>query len=171
MQLFNERQIMEIWNMQRDLDVIIRENNGIDDETDLNEEKYLALKCELFEFANEIESFKFWKKNKGKDHILEEACDMLHFIFSLAIDNDVKIEQIEEDVKDLDLNKYHTNEVIVLLDDMISRCYLIGEWFFLNTVLTFLAILLAKYEFTVDDLYNAYMEKNKVNIQRQADNY
>lgn len=171
MKLFNEQQIKEIWEMQKHLDTVIRENNEIDNNTDLNEEKYLALKCELFEFANEIESFKFWKKNKGKDHILEEACDMLHFVFSLAIDNEVAIEQNDEDVKDLDLDKYPINELIVILDDMVSRCYFTGQWYFLNAVLTFLAVALAKYEFTVDDLYNAYMKKNEVNIQRQADNY
>ena len=73
MKLLTEQQIKEIWEMQKGLDEYIRENNGIPSDQDLTKEKYLALKTEFFEFVNEIESFKFWKKNKGKDSILEEA--------------------------------------------------------------------------------------------------
>ena len=83
--LLTNEQIKEITELQRILDERIRENNGIDKEKSLELKKYIALKKEFIEFVNEIESFKFWKKNKGKENIVEEACDTLHFILSLAI--------------------------------------------------------------------------------------
>lgn len=51
----------------------------------------IALLVELAEFANEIESFKYWKANK-KDNsakIREEFADALHFLVSFA--NEYKI--------------------------------------------------------------------------------
>lgn len=171
MKLLTEQQIKEIWEMQKGLDEYIRENNGIPSDQDLTKEKYLALKTEFFEFVNEIESFKFWKKNKGKDSILEEACDMLHFIFSIAIDNDIQIVQIEKLVKDVDEKEYDLNELLIIIDDLISDCFFTDDWGDINAIITFLSVVLNLCNFTTDDLYNAYIEKNKVNVERQNNNY
>lgn len=171
MKLLTEQQIKEIWNMQKSLDGYIRKNNDIPIDKNLNSEKFLALKTELFEFVNEIESFKYWKKNKGKSHILEEACDMLHFIFSIAIDNDIKIVQLEKLVKDVDEKEYDLNELLIIIDDLISDCFFTDDWGDINAIITFLSVVLHLCNFTTDDLYNAYIEKNKVNVERQQNNY
>lgn len=171
MKLLTEKQINEIWEMQKSLDEYIRKNNDIHEEQDLIKEKFLALKTELFEFVNEIESFKYWKKNKGKEHILEEACDTLHFIFSIAIDTDTKIEQNEKIVELMDIDNYELNELLIMMDDIISEAFFTGCWESLLGILVILSITLAKCGFTTDDLYNSYVEKNKVNVQRQQENY
>ena len=169
--LLTKEQIKEIRELQSELDVRIRKNNDIDPNTDLNLEKYIALKTELFEFVNEVESFKYWKKNKGKDHILEEACDTLHFIMSLAIDNNVELELKEDTLEDFDATKYDMNELIGITDAMISDCYIEQDWKDLELVLMFLCVMLNKCGFDANDLYNSYINKNKVNHERQDNNY
>ena len=174
MKLFSQEQLRTMLDMQQELDVYIRENNDIPHEQNLNEEKYIALKTELFEMVNEIESFKYWKKNRGKDNVLEEACDMLHFILSLAIDNDADLSPNTDDIKDLedmDLDQYELNELITYVDDIIVGCYFMPNWNGLSMVLTFLSVIISKCGFSVDDLFKAYIEKNKVNMERQANNY
>lgn len=168
--LLTKEQIKEITRLQTILDKRIRKEKNLEG-IDLNLEKYLALKTELFEFVNEISSFKYWKINKPKDHILEEACDTLHFIFSLAIDNNVEIVQNQEDVKDFDMNKYDTNDLIGILDACISDIFISKDWEELSTALTFLTVILTKQGFTAKDLYEEYLRKNKVNHERQDNNY
>ena len=171
MRLLNKEQIATIRHLQKNLDLRVRENNDIPLDLDLSLEKYLALKTELFEFVNEIESFKYWKKNKGKDHILEEACDTLHFIFSLAIDNDAEIIQDEKSVEKFDIDNYGTNDLIGILDAIISDIYISKEWGELSTALTILTAILNKCDFTSENLYDEYIKKNKVNHERQNSNY
>ena len=171
MKILTKEQIQEIREMQKALDIRVRENNNIPMDKDLNLEKYIALKTELFEFVNEVESFKYWKKNKGKSHILEEACDTLHFIFSLAIDNKAKLVIDEEFIKNSCVDKFDTNELIGMIDASISDTFIEKDWENLSIVLTFLLALLEKSNFTPDDLYNEYIRKNKVNHERQDNNY
>lgn len=171
MKLLTEQQIKEIWEMQKSLDEYIRKNNDIPMEQDLIKEKYLAIKTELFEFVNEIESFKYWKKNKGKDHILEEACDMLHFLFSIAIDTEVKIEQNKKIIEFMNVDNYELNELLIMTDDILTEAFFTGGWESLNGILVFLSIILEKCNYTTDDLYEEYVRKNKVNVERQQNNY
>lgn len=169
--LLTKEQIEEIRELQKNLDIRVRENNDIPMEQDLNLEKYIALKTEFFEFVNEIESFKYWKKNKGKSHILEEACDTLHFIFSLAIDNNVEIELDEKFLTSESLNNYDVNELIGIIDAMISDAMIDCGWENLSGVLNIMLIILGKNGFTANDLYNEYIRKNQINHERQANNY
>lgn len=168
--LLNKEQIKDIWSMQRNLDIKIRESKNIPLDQDLTLEKYIALKTELFEFVNEVESFKYWKENKGKEHILEEACDTLHFIFSLAIDNDTEIE-LEQLSENYNADEYDMNDLIGIIDAMISDCYIEKDWNSLNGVLTLLCVALDKCNYDANDLYNAYLSKNKVNHKRQSEKY
>ena len=169
--LLTKEQIKDIRHMQKNLDLRVREANNIDLETDLTLEKYLALKTELFEFANQVEAFKYWKKNKGKANILEEACDTLHFIFSLAIDKDIEFNQEDVLHEGYNADEYDMNEVIGIMDAMISDCFIEKEWEALNGVLTFLCIALDKCNFSAEDIYKAYIDKNKENHKRQDNNY
>lgn len=170
--LLTKEQIAEIRELQKNLDIRVRENNNIPLDKDLTLEKFLALKTELYEFINELESFKYWKKNKGKDHILEEACDTLHFILSLAIDKEVDMNIEEKEIKELgEVNKIETNELLAMSDFLISDCMIDNDWIALKLVLTIILIVLRRVGFDKEDLYNAYIEKNKVNHERQDNNY
>lgn len=171
MKLLTLEQIKEMQEMQLGLDTRIRKQHNIDEEVDLTLEKYIALKTELFEFVNEIESFKYWKVNKGKSHILEEASDTLHFILSLMNDGDVEV--INEMVAPDGYNKddYNMNELIGIVDAMISDVYIEKQWEELAGVLFFLQVILDKCGYSGEDLYNAYKSKNEVNHARQDNNY
>ena len=172
MKRFTKKQIKEMMKLQKALDIRVRENNEIELDKDLTLEKFLALKTELYEFINELESFKYWKKNKGKDHILEEACDTLHFILSLAIDKEVDMNLEEKEIKELgEVDKIETNELLAMSDFLISDCMIDNDWIALKLVLTIILIVLRRVGFDKEDLYNAYIEKNKVNPQRQDNNY
>ena len=167
--LLSEEQIIEIMGMQEELDKSIMKKHNIEGQ-DLSLEKHLALKTELFEFANEIESFKYWKKNKGKNSILEEACDVLHFVLSIAIDNDEKLEFLELPFG-YDKEEYDMNELIGLLDAISLDCFINKDYSDLSGFVMLLCIALDKCEFNADDLYKAYIRKNKVNHDRQCNNY
>ena len=54
---------------------------------DYSNQMIIALYTEVGEFANEIQSFKYWKKSKNIDqnNLLEEFADGLHFLISFAI--------------------------------------------------------------------------------------
>lgn len=169
--LLTKEQIAEIRELQKNLDIRVRENNDIPMEQDLNLEKYIALKTEFFEFVNEIESFKYWKKNKGKSHILEEACDTMHFIFSLAIDNGAEIELDEQTFKDVDVQNYDMNDLIGIVDANILDIYINQTWEDMFIILAILLIMINKCGFTAQDLYEEYVRKNKVNHERQDNNY
>lgn len=172
MKRFTKKQIEEMMKLQKALDIRVRENNEIELDKDLTLEKFLALKTELYEFINELESFKYWKKNKGKDHILEEACDTLHFILSLAIDKEVDMNIEEKEIKELgEVDKIETNELLAMSDFLISDCMIDNDWIALKLVLTIMLIVLKRVGFDKEDLYNAYIEKNKVNHERQDNNY
>ena len=171
MNILSKEQIKEIRELQKELDIRIRENNDIPLNVDLSLEKYLALKTELFEFVNEIESFKYWKKSKGKEHILEEACDTLHFIMSLAIDNDVEVNLEHIKYEEENLNNCEINESLGIMDAMISDAYAEKEWELLSVVLLLMLIVLNKCGYNSDELYQAYIEKNKVNHERQDKQY
>lgn len=163
----NQEQINEIREMQKGLDERILGGLGITGK-DIALEKHLALKTELFELVNEVESFKWWKKNKGKDHILEEGCDVLHFIFSLAIDNDV---ELKEDTKDTEMMNLEMNELFMVMDCMTLDMFIEKDYEQLNYFLKLLLVVLNKNGFNADDIYNAYISKNKVNHERQDNNY
>lgn len=169
--LLSKEQIEKITELQRELDIHVRQNNDIPEEQDLNLEKYIALKTEFFEFVNEIESFKYWKKNKGKSHILEEACDTMHFIFSLAIDNGAKIRLDMDFLKEVDPEKFELNDLIGIVDANITDTFISKDWESLFIVLTLLLVIINKCGFSADDLYNEYIRKNQINHDRQANNY
>lgn len=160
-------QINEIREMQRVLDERILNDLGIEPK-DIALEKHLALKTELFELINEIESFKWWKKNKGKEHILEEGCDVLHFLLSLANDNEIEFIDVDTNTDMIDMEM---NELLGIMDSLTLDMFIEKDYTGLNFLLKLLSIVLHKKGYNANDLYNAYISKNKVNHERQDNNY
>ena len=160
-------QINEIREMQRALDERILSGLGIEPK-DIALEKHLALKTELFELINEIESFKWWKKNKGKEHILEEGCDVLHFLLSLANDNEIEFIDVDTNTDMIDMEM---NELLGIMDSLTLDMFIEKDYTGLNFLLKLLSIVLHKKGYNANDLYNAYISKNKVNHERQDNNY
>lgn len=154
---------------QHKLDKFIYKENGIIDVKDIELDKIAALDVELSEFMNEIKSFKYWKKNKeiDKAKVIEEASDCLHFILSLANDNNI----------DMGIaNIIATTDDINITYRIVKTClwegiYLKEKWGYLKNMLRGIIIMLEELGFAYDDLIEAYNKKYEINIKRQMEGY
>lgn len=135
------------------------------------ENKVLALIVEAGECANDWQGFKLWKKNREpKETQLEEYVDMLHFILSLG--NDIGIDPETVVLEDIESHKERNvvNQFIRVMTtagqlktwrNRTDWCILFHEFMALGSMLGF------KWE----EVVNAYLDKNKVNHERQAQGY
>ena len=169
-----KEQLREMMKLQSEMDLIALKNNNIDVNTDLTDEKYIALKTELHEFINEIESFKFWKKNRGKENVLEEGIDTIHFILSMMLDYEYNIqEDLEITEKQLEhIENKSINELYIMTDALMVDTYMQCTWKeMLTSIFIGVLLMLSKCGFTTDDIYAEYLRKNQINKERQAKNY
>lgn len=155
---------------------IIKKQNLHNQDLFLN--KVIALDVELSEFMNNIESFKHWKINKGKPNILEECCDCLHFILSLANDFNHElskpysppIKQITmqcADIKNVEINQLYACKKRILWKDLVECRNKLA----LDQILWMLVRELKYCSYEWEDLIKAYDEKYEINIQRQEEGY
>lgn len=169
-------QLKEMMILQKNFDDMIRKNNEIDENTDLTQEKYIALKTELHEFINEIEFFKCWKKNKGKENILEEGVDCVHFILSIMIDYGYDVEQggdIEISETQLEhMENKSMSELYIMVDSLLVDTYMMLSFKeMMGSILIGIMIMIDRCGYTGDDIYSAYIKKNKTNVERQHNAY
>lgn len=166
----------ELQKKQLELDKFIYNKRGIPLNDLKLREKIIALDVELSEFANEIEFFKYWKVNKGKDKILEEACDCLHFMLSIA--NTVKTELNYVDM-------YLEGETLMDMY-LCIKCFLFEDIASyvctnekvdeeteeaINITFNILIKMVKEAGFTYEDLIKEYDRKYEINIQRQKEGY
>lgn len=160
--------IKRLFSMQEKLDRRISEEHGLHNE-DLMEKKLLALFVELGELANETRCFKFWsKKSAAPQHtILEEYVDGIHFILSIGLelkaDDSLDIDlQIKEKTIVQQFNfLFNVISAFQKSPSLINYQQVFKEYLSLGELLGF----------TVDQIEEAYMEKNKVNHARQDQGY
>lgn len=136
-------------------------------EQDHQEEMFIALFTEVGEFANEVQSFKYWKKSKKIDqnNLLEEYADGLHFLMSFAIKYNCN-SLIEPLVLSEDINKQFL-EIFNAINKMVKK---ISKRKIEKTIAIYLG--LAKLLTISDDKINdAYELKNKKNFERIKNNY
>ncbi|EFF41512.1 dUTP diphosphatase [Mycoplasmopsis alligatoris] len=130
-------------------------------------QKMLALIVECSEFANEIQSFKYWKKNKNvsEEKAKEEFADIMHFIGSFA--NDFKSPRIiEELIVSQDFNIQLTQTYIAIAEAMKElNQEIVTKIFALCLGMAKLA------NFTEQDIELWYNKKNLTNYQRILNNY
>lgn len=170
----------ELQKKQLELDKFIYESNNITDTGDIYYDKIVALDVELSEFINEVESFKYWKKmpkwkqflmyfkyKKSDWKALEEACDCLHFILSLANDMEIELKYIEAMKMAKDVNLLYRFIKATLWKDI----YLDDESESMNKVLSLLIGIIKELGFTYEDLIKEYDRKYEINIQRQREGY
>lgn len=165
--------LRELQDKQKRLDDFIIKKHDLEGQ-DLLQNKIIALDVELSEFANEVEFFKYWKENKGKGRELEEACDCLHFILSIA--NDLNC----------DLDEYVDFNYPCFLNESLNSMYLkikdllISEVLWSNTytsesgismILENFISMIKELGFTFDDLVKEYNKKYEINIKRQEEGY
>lgn len=155
---------------QKRLDMFVCENNGISNPGDLVLNKITALDVEFGELANEIQFFKHWKKNKliDKSKVIEEACDCLHFILSLANDNGVNLQVMAYGTFTREIDTLYRYIKATLWKDI----YLDDNWECgLKRVLMLLVAMIEELEFTYSDLIKEYDRKYEINIKRQKEGY
>lgn len=159
--------ISELYKMQEELDNCIRIKHKLED-TNLIPSKILALQVELGELANETRCFKFWS-NKGpapKEAVLEEYVDCLHFILSIGLESGLTdINPTENDSTDSLIGRFQNvfAQVIAFQNEPTSNNY--------EKLFNHFLLLGDRLGFTSDEIYSAYLKKNKINYQRQKQGY
>ena len=160
-------ELKEMYQKQYELDLEIANNHHITYE-ETKEKRLLALLVELGEFANATRTFKFWsfKPSESKERVLDEFADGLHFLLSLGLAYNFRLDtiEVEADEKDLTaaiLNAYHCI-------DEFYNCRTLETY--ANMFVGYLKIL-ALLGYTWKDAYDAYFLKLEENHHRQETNY
>ncbi|MEH7251913.1 dUTP diphosphatase [Neobacillus niacini] len=155
--------ITELFDMQKELDIAIAKNLGMEDEfnsVEIVDQRVFALKVELAEWANEVSFFKYWKKSHiiNQAATLEEQADYIHFL--LSIGNSRKYTFIKE----IHPERWEKVPVGRLFIYLIENSYdSSGKW--LNAFEQAICIGL-KLGYTEEEMIQAYRSKNKENYDR-----
>lgn len=161
--------LQEIAQMQKQLDTHIQENHGLTVEATFRK-RILAFLVELGELANETRCFKFWsvKPSSEKLVVLDEYVDGIHFLVSLGNDIAINFEELTFACAE---TNYDANEAFLkvfqhasafanqttkdyffaLFQSYVDLCYILG--------------------FSYEDVVAGYIQKNKINHERQRSNY
>ncbi len=147
------------------LDAALKEAHNINQ--DYSNQMIIALYTEVGEFANEVQSFKYWKKSKQIDQekLLEEFADGLHFLMSFAIKKkcDCIIEPL---VLSNDINV----QILEMYKSIYKLCKNISKRNITKSIAIYIGI--AKILNISDDvIIQSYMLKNKKNFERIKNNY
>ncbi|HZK57585.1 MAG TPA: dUTP diphosphatase [Clostridia bacterium] len=159
--------ISELYEIQKKLDNRICMEHGLKG-VDLIPSKILALQVELGELANETRCFKFWsnKESSPRETILEEYVDCLHFILSIGLEIGLTdIDSVKIDNTDNLTEQFQKVfvEIVTFLHELTLDNY--------QRLFNHFLLLGNKLGFTEDEIDSAYLEKNKINHQRQDEGY
>lgn len=151
-------QLQELLKIQKEFDDRIPTLN-------LHDSK-IAYVVEFFEWFNTLETFKNWKKKPGKplDVQLDELADMLAFglsIFSQTKDADEIESELQKVVTHV---KYFTSNVEGLESTEIIDYISVADF---NGKQLRVALLIADYYYSIDQLITAYKKKMERNHARQ----
>lgn len=162
----NDMDLKEIFDKQILLDKKIVENLNKSDTNNFELKRCIALLIELSEFANEVQTFKYWKKHKeiNRQKILEEYVDGIHFLTSLSKDKISPIIIPTVKYNDFNLQLAYTFKLFTkLLNKQSPR--IIKKSF--SAYLGLGKILKISYQ----ELIDSYYKKNEINFNRIKNNY
>ncbi|WP_208592292.1 dUTP diphosphatase [Gracilibacillus suaedae] len=156
-----------LFDMQRELDNYILAQHDLKNEN-VFDKKVLALLVEVGELANETRCFKYWsvKPASEKAVIAEEYVDGIHFILSLGLELGVDQYESSNQASDEDLTSlfHHVfRSISVLKGEQSVEAY--------RAVFDTYLILGEKLGFSANDIKKAYVDKNKINFERQNQGY
>ncbi|WP_036463732.1 dUTP diphosphatase [Mycoplasmopsis sturni] len=163
--------LSKIFNLQKDLDQKIYEKSIKLDKNltqeELNRSGTIALMVEASEFANEVQSFKYWKQNKqiDRDKVLEEFADLIHFLVSFSNKHNLDPEINSKIVSD-DLN-IQFQALFISIGNVMKEINA-------QTILETFELAIGIFEllgFTYEELLQWYLIKNQKNYQRIENNY
>lgn len=183
-----------LYEMQKTLDARIIREKGLDGQ-DLLPNTVLALQVELGELANEWRGFKHWSNDREprRDRMLEEYVDCLHFFLSIAVKNGWKDDlyvwrEAIEDVQEKELSggvmgafleigywllkMYMEQEGDERFRKIADRLGISTKQFcFRNAWFVFVCLGVVGFGFTLEQIADAYVKKNRVNHERQENGY
>lgn len=160
--------LKKVISIQKELDeAFIKSLPQKINQEEIFQQQILALSVELAEFANEEQSFKYWKKQKklDKEKTMEEFVDQIHFLTSWAI----KFE-LEEEITPLKLSNnineqfLHAFEAIVNFKNEKSYEKLL---YLYRVILGFMPLL----NWTSEEVIEAYIKKAQKNYERIKSGY
>jgi dimeric dUTPase (all-alpha-NTP-PPase superfamily) len=160
--------ITELLEMQKELDIAIAQNLGMEDEfnsVEIVDQRVFALKVELGEFANEVGFFKYWKQSHIMDpkKTIEELADVMHFL--LSVGNSRKYTFIKE----IQPESFYKVPLSRLFFYLMENTYdSSGKWM---CAFEHLVCIGLKLGFTETEMLEAYTAKNKVNYKRLSEKY
>ncbi len=142
--------------------------NGHENNNENFEKKQiLALIVEISELANEIQHFKYWKKNIKIDDekIIEEYSDGMHFYLSfglnLGMQNDVEPIVFSQDLTLQFLEIYNSISQFYQKSTLENFNYSFGLFIGLGKLLNY----------SDEEMKNAYLKKNNINFSRIKNKY
>ncbi|MGP4041636.1 dUTP diphosphatase [Gracilibacillus sp. D59] len=156
-----------LFDMQRELDNYILAQHDLKNEN-VFDKKVLALLVEVGELANETRCFKYWsvKPASEKSVIAEEYVDGIHFILSLGLELGLDQYQSDSHTDEKDLTALF-HEVFHSITDLKEKQTVEAYKQVFDTYLK----LGEKLGFTANDIKKAYVDKNKINFDRQNQGY
>lgn len=159
--------LSSLYSLQRQLDERIEGQHGLQEE-DLFDKKILALLVEIGELANETRCFKFWsvKPPSPREKVLEEYVDGLHFILSLGLECDFLYSEIPPQLATLPLVEQFL--VVFRAADEFRKTKSRQSY---NRLFTEYLLLGGQLGFSMEEIEQAYKQKNQVNHERQNQNY
>ena len=163
--------IKEMLDMQEKLDEAIMKEYGLEE---LDEEKLcFAILDEVGELTHELKgNWCWWKKTQppvDKEKVLGELVDIWHFVLSYqnhfingekGIENTCMVKRNSKNI--LSLMRNHEFGLTVAFSDLVS-----WKWNKLERLTAITEYL----DFTIEDVYQAYCDKNKINYQRLEEGY
>lgn len=160
--------IQTLFSIQKQLnDRIVEEHKLVGQ--DLFQEKLLAFIVEVGELANETRCFKYWSRKSSSERgvILEEYVDGLHFALTLGLSLGYTTVLVKEEFELQEKVTDHFLAVLNLAQQLDSNQSLEHFQQFMDSFFA----LGKKLGFTYDEMEKAYLEKNKVNHERQNSGY
>lgn len=160
--------LRDMARIQNDLDSFIIKSCNVDlNKAELLKKLEIAFAVEAFELMNECrESFKYWSRKKNDwDKILEEYIDGVHFLLSMANHRGQTDDVIEQFVMGLELpTGDDTPPIFDFIKRSVTSNNLLEKAFYYGTIGHLL-------HFNIHVIYDAYLEKNKENYNRQKTGY
>ena len=163
-------QLEKMFQMQRTLNENILNEFGKNAMT--REKLNMAIIDELGELTHELKgSWCWWKKTQApvnRKRVLEELVDVYHFVMTSEM---ARRYSSTDEVIDSILNKYEfsINHFDELEKERLD--YLIGDISYSYDKLTVLLQLTKCLQFSFDDVYQEYLNKNKINYERLKNGY
>lgn len=171
--------IKDMMQKQKEVDSLIAEKFEGDFKSTLPK-RIIAFKVEVSEFANEIGSFKYWKKShvRNKERILDEGADCLAFLFSIVNSYDLT-KKVYRNFDEKAINKidswdtsYQTvDEIIDEKINLLLSKWIGQEWEDLLIMIYHIFEIVELCGYSSEELKNQYYTKSMENLHRAKVGY